>query len=203
MNLFRSGFHMKAQHVAKQLINIPWRHFLFLGSDTSLRAVALIQNLWSTTTRDPAEPSRRGRTGDVGHDFTSSPSPQNPAVVSKRRVTLAGSDRAVFWLPWKQSLAWRKPEIWNQSTSEQSLPAKNNRIRTVPVLLLIRGLMLSNERQKQSLAAMTPLINWIVWRLTAGHERCVLKSLHRETASGVWLTRCPTPEKLMDFSLIS
>lgn len=54
INLFRLGFHMRTQHVAKQL-KIPWRHFLFLGSDNSWRAVALTQDLWSTT-QDPAEP---------------------------------------------------------------------------------------------------------------------------------------------------
>lgn len=116
---------------------------------------------------------------------------------------LSGSDQTVFWLPWKQSLAWRKSAKLNQSTSELCLPAKNNRIRTIPALLLIHGLMLSCKRQKQGLAALTPLINWIVWRLTAGHECCVLKSLHWEATSRVWLTRDLTPEKLMDFSLIS
>lgn len=55
MNWFRLGFHMKAQHVAEQLIKIPRRRFLFLGSDTTRRAVAPTQDLWSAATRDMAE----------------------------------------------------------------------------------------------------------------------------------------------------
>lgn len=55
MNWFRLGFHMKAQHVAEQLIKIPRRRFLFLGSDNTCGAVAPTQDLWSAATHDMAE----------------------------------------------------------------------------------------------------------------------------------------------------
>lgn len=58
--------------------------------------MALTQDPWSTMTHDPAEPPRLGHTRDAGHDFTSSSPPKKPAVVSKRRVTLAGSVSCVL-----------------------------------------------------------------------------------------------------------